>query len=220
MTKKRIFEIVLVLIFAGAATYWAYQKKMQPQPITETEVQLDGPAERDYTYESERGGFSVLVPRGWRVAERTDERTFEVVVFPDIYGDRIPESFSTRTHVSVFPFGTGSGGELPWVSATSSLVNVNDASKATAFVTRTGEPWGWTLSFTEIPDTASWRTWGLVYGSLDMIQDEPVCITTKQLVRDMRECDPFAGDRVQRGGRINRVDEAKLLRVLRSVDVH
>lgn len=217
--KKRIFGIAAVLVFAGAVTYWAYQREMQPQPIPETEVQVDAPAERDYTYESERGGFSVLIPRGWRVAERTDERTFEVVVYPDIYGDRIPESFSTRTHVSIFPFGTGAGGELPWVSASSSLSNTNDPSKATAFVTRTGEPWGWTLSFTGITESSTWRQWGLVYGSLDMIQDEPVCIDSKQIVKDMRDCDPFAGDLVQRGGRIDRVDETKLLRVLRSIDV-
>lgn len=219
MRSSRIVYAGAVLTCIIALTYWAYQRSNDVEPIAPTAVDLSEPATQDYVYESERGGFSVLVPRGWRVAERADQYTFEVVVYPGHYGDKVPESFSTRAHVSIFPYGLGSGGQIPWRSATSSVVNPNDGASALAYVTPTGEPWGWTLAFSELTEGSAWKQWGIVYASLDMIQDEPVCFDAKDVVKEMRECDPLSGDRVVRDGRINRADEAALLRIIRSVDV-
>lgn len=219
--KKRdkiIIAIVVVVGFSLAAYFYSKEDGL-PEVLTENQLDISEPAREDYTYKHEKG-FTVLVPRGWRIAERDDAQNLEVILYPADLGQKVPEAFDTRPHVSIFPFGTGSGSALPWASATSAVaLNTNDGAQVQQFVTQENVPWGWSVTFANPPKGTAWRSWGTVFASLDMIEKDPICADKAGTTKDELECNQLQGDVLYRTGRIDKTTETTILRILKSVDI-
>jgi hypothetical protein len=219
MDKRSWIIVAIVLILGlGLTVYFHDEEQGVPEVLTQSDLDVSAPAQQDYTYKHDIG-FTVLVPRGWRVAERYDSQNLEVVVYPGMYAEKVPAAFSTRPHVSIFPYGTGSGGDLPWAAATSSPINSNDGADTRQFITKGGDVWGWTIMFRSIPEGSQWRSWGVVYASVDMIQADPICESASGEAKDELLCSQLQGDVLYRMGRISRDEEATLARILRSIDL-
>jgi hypothetical protein len=175
------------------------------------DVSTSEPARSDYTYVNERFGFSILVPKGWRVQERTGGVSPSVTIYKADSTDAAPQSYTDNvTHVSIMPVGTETGSIPPWQSSTSTLGTADAAATLTTYRLTDGTAWAYSLTPSPLP--MGWKSWGFMYAAVEVRNVSERCDRDGVEV-PVRECNALAGDVMRRSGSIDADEARELARV-------
>lgn len=175
------------------------------------DVSTSEPARSDYTYVNDRYGFSILVPKGWRVQERTGGVSPSVTIYKADSTDGAPQTYTENvTHVSIMPVGTEAGSVPPWQSATSTFGTADAETTLTTYKLTDGTAWAYSLTPAPLP--SGWKSWGFVYAAVE-IEDAAERCDRNGVEVPVRECNALAGDVMRVSGSIDANDARELARV-------
>lgn len=239
MIKFHKIGIVAALAFLCMFCNNQQQKSSQTEAAVQGEgkVVQNHPSENNaeaalpQTYSRADYGFEVHFPKAWQALDYPGQQgqSFVVNLFPA--GRNIEAKTPLRVHagaahtfIAVLPKGWGtelpSGAVQSFAEAKPSLPLsfAVDQNSSKVFSLQNGEAWGYFIMPADPP--SSWKN-GFVFAQAGVADFAAECYdksTGKE--KPQSQCDPLAGDKVVRKGRVKKDDAAALKQVLSSLRFH
>lgn len=201
----RVLAVAGGILLAAALAWLGFARLSagdEPRPVPGVGADAE-------TYRSERFGFAIDVPAGWRVYEGSDPYVPVINVYPPIVTAKPPfDQAADVVAVSIFPQGIRNTFILG-----GSEKRDREEGVVTNFKLESGETWATRLVPAEPPK--SWKPWGFVWARARVTGLSFGCRRDGEEI-PYGDCDPTGGDDVIRRGTLDAASAKLVTKMLES----